>query len=86
MLLVDKENGACGTECMEFLPRVKQRVMFYLCRTFGEFLVEFIKYNFIVHMYGRQNKLVHERLPSSYHLVINGCVCCCSQMTWYGHG
>ena len=86
MLLVDKENGACGTECMEFRPCVKQRVMFYLCRNLGEFLVEFIKYNFIVHMYGRQNKLVHERLPSSYHLVINGCVCCRSQMTWYGHG
>ena len=86
MLVVDKENGVYGTECMEFLPRVKQCVMFYLCRTFGEFFVEFIKYNFIVHVYGCLNKLVHERLHSSYHLVINECVCSCSLMTWYGHG
>ena len=40
MLVVSEENGICGTECMEFLPRVKQRVMSYICRTFGEFLVE----------------------------------------------
>ena len=40
-----EENGICGMKCMEFLPRTKQRVMFYLCRTFVEFLVEFTKYN-----------------------------------------
>ena len=81
ILVVNEENGVCGTKCMEFLPCVKQHVVFYLCRTFGEFLVEFTEYNFIVHAYGHLNKLVHEELPSSYHLVINGCVCSCSQMT-----
>ena len=48
-----EENGVCGTKCTEFLPCTKQRVMFCLCRTFGEFLVEFTKYNLIVHGYSR---------------------------------
>ena len=52
MLVVNEENGVCGTKCMEFFPRTKQRVMFCLCRTFGEFHVEFTKYNLIGHGYG----------------------------------
>ena len=36
MLVVNEENGVCGTKCVEFLPRTKQHVMFCLCRTFGE--------------------------------------------------
>ena len=75
MLLVNEENGVCGMECMEFLPCVKQHVVSYICRTFEEFLVEFIKYNFIVYAYVRLNKLIYEKLLSSYHLVINVCVC-----------
>jgi len=53
MSVVNEENGVCGTKCMEFLLRTKQRVMFCLCRTFGEFLVEFTMYNLIVHGYSR---------------------------------
>ena len=53
MLVVNEENGVCGTKCMEFLPCVKQRVVFCLYRTFGEFLVEFTKYSLIIHGYGR---------------------------------
>ena len=85
ILVVNEENGICGTKCMKFLPHVRQHVVFYLCRIFGEFLVEFTEYNFIIHAYGGLNQLVHEELPSSYHLVINGCVFSRSQMTWYRH-
>ena len=53
MLVVNEENGVCGTKCIEFLPHAKQCVMFCLGRTSGEFLVEFTKYNLIVHGYGR---------------------------------
>ena len=52
ILGVNEENGVCGTKCMEFLPCTKQRVMFCLCRTFGEPFVEFTKYNLIVRGYG----------------------------------
>jgi len=52
MLVVNEENEVCGTKCMEFFPHTKQCVMFCLCRTFGEILVEFTKYNLIVHGYG----------------------------------
>ena len=41
---------------------IKQRVEFCLCRTFGEFLVEFTKYNFIILGYVHLDKLVHEEL------------------------
>ena len=85
ILVVNEENGICGTKCMKFLPHVRKCVVFYLCRTFREFLVEFTEYNFTIHAYGRLNQLVHEELPSLYHLVINGCVCSHSQMTWYRH-
>ena len=72
ILVVNEENEICGTKCMEFLPCIKQCVVFCLCRTFGKFLcriyqvVEFTKYNFIVHGYGRLDKLVHEELSSLY--------------------
>ena len=52
--MVNEENGVCGMKCIEFLPRTKQCVMFCLCRTFGEFLVKFTKYNLIDHGYGGQ--------------------------------
>ena len=52
MLVVNEENGVCGTKCVEFLPRTKQCVTFCSCRTFGESFVEFTKYNLIVHGYG----------------------------------
>ena len=71
VLVVNDENGVCGTRCMKFLPRIKQRVVLCLCRTFREFLVEFTKYNFIVHGYDRLDKLIHKELPSSYFSVIN---------------
>ena len=74
ILVVNEENGVCGMKCMEFLPRIKQRVVFCLCRTFGEFLVEFTKYNFIVLGYVRLDKLVHEELHHITRLSIDKCL------------
>ena len=53
MLVVNKENWLYGVKCVEFFPRIKQRVMLCLCEANGVFSAEFTKYNLVVHVLSR---------------------------------
>ena len=51
MLAVIKENGLHEASYMEFLPRIMQRLVFFLYESYGGFSVKFTKYYSLVHVY-----------------------------------